>query len=271
MTGEHRDNSERSSEPSMSSGSAESSRSTGPDVSVVVLTLNEEINIEECLASCAFSDDVHVLDSGSTDQTCDRAEMAGATVHYHAFESFGAQRNWAIDNIDMKHDWVFHLDADERFTPEIIEEIERLLERVPSESGFYVLNKLMFMGRWIKRSSGYPAYQMRLFHKERMRFCDYGHAQREEPGRVIGFLKEPYLHYSFCKGLHDWFEKHNRYSSLEARTRGGRCHRTKARVEAGVLSRADVADDAVPGDPVHARGYLRGACGSNIRKTARDV
>ena len=141
-----------------------------PAVSVVVLTLNEEINIEECLASCAFSDDVHVLDSGSTDRTCEIARRAGATVHVHPFESHGKQHNWATDNIDMKHDWVFHLDADERFTPEIIEEMRQLLERDPAEAGFHVPNKLMFMGRWLKRSGGYPTYQMRLFHKGRMRF-----------------------------------------------------------------------------------------------------
>lgn len=186
------------------------------DVSVVVLTLNEEINIEECLKSCAFSDDVHVLDSGSTDKTCEIAKRMGATVHIHPFESFGAQRNWAIDNIEMKHDWVFHLDADERFTPEIVEEMRVLLESDPPEAGFHVPHKLMFMNRWLRRSGGYPTYQMRLFHKGRMRFCDYGHGQREDTEGEIGFLREPYLHYSFSKGLYDWLDKHNRYSSLEA-------------------------------------------------------
>src|SRR5690349_22231261 len=93
-----------------------------PPVSVVVLTVNEEVNIADCLRSCAWSDDVHVVDSGSTDRTCGIAREMGATVHVHPFESFGLQRNWAIDHIRHKHDWVFHLDADERFTPELVAE-----------------------------------------------------------------------------------------------------------------------------------------------------
>ncbi len=188
----------------------------GPRVSVVVLTLNEEINIADCLASCAWCDDLHVLDSGSGDRTAEIATAMGAAVHHHPFESFGAQRNWAIDNIPLKHDWVFHLDADERFTPTLIEAVRRLLEQYPSEAGFYVPNKLMFMGRWLNRSGGYPTYQMRLFHKDRMRFCDYGHGQRELTDGVVGTIDTPYLHYAFIKGLTDWFAKHNRYSTLEA-------------------------------------------------------
>ncbi len=187
-----------------------------PPVSIVILTLNEEVNIADCLASCAWADDVHVLDSGSQDRTVEIARSMGAAVHHHAFESFGAQRNWAIDNIPMKHDWVFHLDADERFTPELVAEIDRLLSRDPREAGFLVPNKLIFMGRWLKRSAGYPTFQVRLFHKARMRFADYGHGQREATDGKIGRIDVPYLHYSFSKGLYDWFEKHNRYSSLEA-------------------------------------------------------
>jgi acetyltransferase-like isoleucine patch superfamily enzyme len=187
-----------------------------PPVSVVILTLNEEVNIRACLESCAWSDDVHVLDSGSQDRTAEIAQEMGVPVHVHPFESFGKQRNWAIDHIPLKHDWVFHLDADERFTPELAEELSRRLAGEPAEAGFYVANKLMFMGRWLRRSSSYPAYQMRLFHKRRMRFQDYGHGQREETAGPLGTLEHAYLHYSFSKGLSDWIEKHNRYSTLEA-------------------------------------------------------
>ncbi|TVQ32407.1 MAG: glycosyltransferase [Phycisphaeraceae bacterium] len=185
-------------------------------VSVVILTLNEEINIAECLASCGWCDDVHVLDSGSTDHTREIAEELGADVHVNPFESFGAQRNWAIDNIPMKHEWIFHLDADERFTPELVEEMRRVIESDPTEAGFDVPHKLIFMGKWLKRSGGYPTYQMRFFHKDRMRFRDYGHGQRENTDGYLGRMKQPYLHYSFSKGLYDWLDKHNRYSSLEA-------------------------------------------------------
>lgn len=191
--------------------------SPSPPVSVVILTLNEEPNIRACLDSCAWCDDVHVLDSGSTDRTQHLARELGAAVHVNPFESFGKQRNWALDHIPLKHEWVFHLDADERFTPQLLREIDETLRAAPGLSGYYVPNKLMFMGRWLRRAGGYPTYQMRLFHKARMRFVDYGHGQREEPGRPIGTLHQPYIHYSFSKGLADWIDKHNRYSTLEAR------------------------------------------------------
>lgn len=187
-----------------------------PAVSVLILTLNEQVNIADCLASCTWSDDVHVLDSQSEDRTREIAESMGAHVHTNAFESFGKQRNWAIDNIPMKHDWVFHLDADERFTPELVRTMRDLLAEDPKEAGFHIPQKFIFMGKWLKRSAAYPTYQMRLFHKQRMRFRDYGHGQREATDGMVGVLDVPYLHYPFSKGIYDWLDKHNRYSSLEA-------------------------------------------------------
>lgn len=187
-----------------------------PPVSVVILTLNEQVNIVECLESCAWADDVHVLDSGSEDGTAELARRHGAHVHFHPFESFGKQRNWAIEHIPTRHDWIFHLDADERFTPELVREMDGLLAQNPPDEGFHVPSKLMFMGRWLRLAGGYPTYQMRLFHKGRMRFKDHGHGQREDTAARLRRLKNPYLHYSFSKGLHDWLDKHNRYSTLEA-------------------------------------------------------
>jgi len=187
-----------------------------PAVSVVILTLNEEINIREAIESCSWSDDVCVLDSGSTDRTVEIALEAGAKVFVNPFRSFGAQRNWAIDNMPLKHEWVFHLDADERFTPELVAEMAELLARAPNEAGYYVANQMILDGAWIKRASGYPAYQMRLFHKGRMRFNDHGHGQREETKGAIGTLKQPYVHYNFSKGLDEWRARHERYSTLEA-------------------------------------------------------
>jgi glycosyltransferase involved in cell wall biosynthesis len=187
-----------------------------PPITVVVLTLNEEANILACLASCAWCDDVHVVDSGSTDRTVELARAHGATVHTNPFRSFGQQRNWAIDNIAAKHDWVFHLDADERFTPELVEEIARVLDRGTECAGFYVPSRLMFMGKWLRRAGSYPTYQMRFFDRRKARFRDHGHGQREETGGRIGTLGAAYLHYNFSKGIEDWLEKHNRYSTREA-------------------------------------------------------
>lgn len=169
----------------------------------------------DCLDSCAWCDDVHVLDSGSKDGTIEISRRHGAKTHSNSFESFGKQRNWAIDNIALEHDWVFHLDADERFTPGLVWEMDALLKTNPAQVGFHVPSKLIFMDRWLKHTGGYPAYQVRLFHKARMRFQDYGHGQREDTENV-GKLREPYLHYNFSHGLDEWFEKHNRYSAKEA-------------------------------------------------------
>src|SRR3954462_7878823 len=94
-----------------------------PPVSVIILTQDEESNIGDCLRSCAWCDDVHVLDSGSRDRTCEIAAAMGATVHHNPCQSFGQQRNWAIDNINTKYQWHFHLDADERFSMPLVEEM----------------------------------------------------------------------------------------------------------------------------------------------------
>lgn len=185
-------------------------------ITVVILTLNEEVNIGDCLESCRWCDDVHVIDSGSTDRTVQIAREMGAKTYFHPFESFGKQRNWAIENANPKHNWVFHLDADERFTPELVQRMLEIINSNPPEAGYHVPQRFMFMGRWLKRTAGYPTYQMRFFHKERMRFCDYGHGQRELTDGRVGVLDVPYLHYGLSKGLSEWIDRHNRYSTAEA-------------------------------------------------------
>gem|GEM_PF-4256377 len=169
-------------------------------VSVVILTLNEEDNLTECLATCGWCDDVHVLDSGSTDATVRIAEQAGVSVHTNTFENFAQQRNWATDHITCKNNWVFHLDADERFTPELVAELESTINNEPKVDGFHVAHKMMLAGTWLKRSEGYPVYQARLIHKSRFRYIASGHGQRESPGAQMGTLKEPYLHEAYRRG-----------------------------------------------------------------------
>jgi glycosyltransferase involved in cell wall biosynthesis len=193
-------------------------RGQAPPVSVVILTLDEQDNIADCLRSCAWADDVHVLDSGSRDRTCAIAEQMGARVHHNRFESFAQQRNWAIDNIPCRHEWQFHLDADERFEPPLVAEMARLLGpdgRRARQDAYLVPSRLIFMGRWLRYSGAYPTYQVRLLHRDRCRFIDYGHGQREVC-RHVGRLRSPYTHLNFSKGLTDWFDKHNRYSDREA-------------------------------------------------------
>lgn len=191
-----------------------------PPVSIVLLTYNEEENIRACMETCGWCDDIHLLDSGSTDDTCRIAEEMGATVHVNPFESFGQQRNWAIDNIPVKYRWQFQLDADERFTPALVREMNERIkgdESIEDVCAYRCPSMMMFMDRWLRYAAEYPVYQVRLIDRERCRFEDYGHGQREVPSGGIGVLDMPYMHYNFSKGLDEWFEKHNRYSSLEAR------------------------------------------------------
>ena len=197
----------------------------GVGVSVVILTMDEEVNLGGCLDSCGWCDDVHVLDSGSTDGTVAIAEARGVPVHVNRFESFAKQRNWATDRIGVKHDWVFHLDADERFTPELVAELrERIGDGTPGGGagpadeldGFRCPHKMMLMGTWLRRSEGYPVYQVRLFHRGRLRFIDHGHGQREPADARLGTLREPYLHEAYRRGVFDWVARHNVHSQKEA-------------------------------------------------------
>lgn len=185
-------------------------------VSVIVLTQDEATNIADCLASLAGFEDVHVVDSGSTDGTVELVRRRGVPVHQHPFEGFGRQRNWATDNVPARHDWHLHLDADERMTPGLAAEIAAVLQAGPEVGGYLVPSKLMFAGRWLRRAGQYPAYQVRLFHRRRLRFVDHGHGQREKTDHPLGRLREPYLHYAFSKGLDCWFAKHAAYARREA-------------------------------------------------------
>lgn len=184
--------------------------------SILILTKNEEANLPSCLASVKWCDDIVVLDSFSTDRTVDLARAAGVRVEQRVFDDFAGQRNHALDRIRFKHSWVFHLDADEHFTDALRVECEQVIA-ADQHSGFMVPSKLMFMGRWLKHAGCYPTYQMRLLKLGELRFVQHGHGQREaEAKRGLGTLREPYLHFNFAKGVADWLERHNRYSTHEA-------------------------------------------------------
>ena len=139
------------------------SRPTAP-IAAIVLTYNEERNLPDCLASLTgWVDEVFVVDSGSTDRTVDIARAAGARIFTHPFEHYGAQRNWAIDNLPVGAPWTLHIDADERISPELQRSITAALARNPADvTGFLVSRRTMFMGRWIRHGGHYPAWHLRL-------------------------------------------------------------------------------------------------------------
>lgn len=184
--------------------------------SILILTRNEQDNIQACIRSVAWCDDVVVLDSQSTDRTCAIAESLGARVFSRPFDSFAGQRNHALEHLPFAHDWVFNLDADERFTDALRRECEAVAA-TDLHSAYRVASKLMFMGQWLRRSGDFPVFQTRLVKRGEWAFTQHGHGQADGAAtRGIGTLHEAYEHYSFSKGLSEWFERHNKYSTLEA-------------------------------------------------------
>jgi len=185
-------------------------------LSIVILTLNEAARLPACLASVAACDDVVVLDSGSTDQTQAIARAAGARVLVHPFSNFAAQRNFAHAQAAFRHPWVFHLDADELMTPELLEECRQVTREDPPYDGFYAAPHMMFHGRWLRRCTDYPAWQARLVHARRFSFVQVGHGQREAPGLRLGYLQAGYLHDISPGSAGEWETKHRRYAREEA-------------------------------------------------------
>jgi len=187
-------------------------------ISVIILTKNEERDLPACLDSLSWCDDVHVLDSGSTDKTIDIAKNAGAKIAFNPFESFGKQRNFALDHITILHPWILFLDADEivtgKFHAAMIDAVSNAGEDI---AGFYCCWKMMLEDQWLKHCDNFPKWQFRLMKLGKARFTDFGHGQKEDQvtGQIL-YLKEPYLHYGFSKGWFQWIERHNRYSTQEA-------------------------------------------------------
>lgn len=184
-------------------------------VSILILTLNEELNLPACLESVKWCDDVVVLDSLSTDQTTALATAFGARVIQRKFDNWASHQNWALEQIPFKHEWVFYLDADERMTNELRQEITMVASN-PNEAAvaYYCGRKNFFMGRWIKHAMP-PGMIMRFFQPQKVRF-----ERLVNPTPVIngthGYLANHFLHFNFSKGLSEWFQKHNKYSDLEA-------------------------------------------------------
>ncbi len=185
--------------------------------SVYILTYNEAVEIGPCLESILpWCNDVIVVDSFSTDATRAIAQSYNIKVVQHTFASHGQQRTWMLKEVETVHPWVYILEADERMTPALYAECSRAVEQ-EDYIGYYVAEQVLFMNRWIRHCTQYPRYQMRLFRKDRVWFTDYGHTEREVCDGPTGFLKETYPHYTSGKGFSRWFEKHNRYSTDEAR------------------------------------------------------
>lgn len=185
-------------------------------ISVLVLTLNEELNIADCLRTLAWCDDVVVLDSHSSDATVKIAAEHGARVVQREFDTYAGQRNFGLQQIEYRHPWVLMLDADERVPEDLRDELMRVVAPAPAEVTMFLLRRRDHLfGRWIKRSSGYPTWFGRIARVGKVwversvneEYCTSGRTEK---------LRTHLDHYPFNKGLSSWIAKHDRYSSMEA-------------------------------------------------------
>jgi glycosyltransferase involved in cell wall biosynthesis len=190
--------------------------SAAAPVSVMIFTLNEEIHLPSCLAALAWCDDVIVIDSFSTDRTEAICREGGARFYQRAFDGFGGQRNWALDHAEPRHSWILILDADERVPPELARELCDKALAAPSTAGAYrVRRRFHLWGRWLRYSSLYPTWVVRFVHKDRVRYVDRGHAETQEVDGEILDLENDLIDENL-KGLDEWLERQNRYSTKDA-------------------------------------------------------
>jgi glycosyltransferase involved in cell wall biosynthesis len=217
-------------------------------ISVIVLTYNEERNIEECLRSIAgWAGEIFVVDSGSTDRTLEIAGRYTDKVIQHPFENYSRQRNWAQDTLPLAYEWVFHIDADERATPELVQSLRQFFEGGGHREvdGLLISRRTIFLRRAILHGGHYPAYHLRLFRRERGRCEDRLYDQhfvvegatRQIRGDLIDVI---------TSDLTVWTVRHARWGMLEAQEQ-------LQQVDAG--RRQVVA--RVAGTPIERRRWLR--------------
>jgi glycosyltransferase involved in cell wall biosynthesis len=184
--------------------------------SIIILTFNSVESLGATLASISdLSDDIHVVDSGSTDSTVEIAASAEARIVYHPFENYGNQRNWAIDNLVLKHEWQLHLDADERLSSELLAEIKNLPED-GRYAGFFIPRMLRFLGRTLKHGGMSPTWHMRLFRSGQGR-CES--REYDQHFFCVGETKQ--LRHAMIDdirmSLSEWTSRHNRWADAEVR------------------------------------------------------
>jgi glycosyltransferase involved in cell wall biosynthesis len=184
-------------------------------VSVLVCTKNEERNLKDCLEGVSWADDIVVLDSFSDDDTVNIARQLGSLVVQREFTNFSDHKNWALDNLEFGHDWLLIVDADERVSEVLAQEIAAAVGHPGEICGYYLARQNFFCGQWIRHGGWYPDYNLRLLKRGRGRYESrlvHEHVLLDGPA---GYLKNPLIHHDY-KGIERYFDRHNVYSSLEA-------------------------------------------------------
>lgn len=193
-------------------------------LSVIIITKNEADNIAACLQSVDFADEIIVLDSGSTDATCDIASAHNAKVYTNDdWPGFGPQKNKALDL--ASGEWILSIDADERVTAELKAAILQVLAN-PAADGYKIARMSQFCGRWIRHSGWWPDYVIRLFKKQSGRFTDVAVHEQVVINGTTGVLSGGhFLHYPY-ENLEALISKLNSYSSAAAKSAVARGKRT---------------------------------------------
>ena len=183
-------------------------------LSVVIITLNAASQLEDCLKSALFADEIVVVDSGSKDGTQALAEKYGARVIQQNWLGFGPQKKFAADS--ASHNWVLCLDADERVTPELQASIKTVLES-PSTAAFRFPRCNRFLGRYLRHGEGYPDWSLRLFDRRHAQWSDDTIHEKVITKINVGTLQGDLLHDS-AESLASYLTKQNRYTTLAAET-----------------------------------------------------
>ncbi|WP_107669566.1 glycosyltransferase family 2 protein [Cyanothece sp. BG0011] len=196
-------------------------------VSVLIPALNEELNLPACLESVARADEVFVVDSQSSDRSIEISEQYGANVvQFHFNGRWPKKKNWSLENLPFRNEWVLIVDCDERITPELWDEIEEAIKD-NDFNGYYLNRKVFFLGKWIRYGGKYPDWNLRLFRHKSGRYENLNTEDIPNTGDNevhehvilqgnVGYLKEDMLHIDF-RDIYHWLQRHNRYSNWEAR------------------------------------------------------
>lgn len=224
------------------------------DLSVIILTKNEESNLRKCVSSLRkAAKRVVIVDSGSTDRTADIAKELGAEIFEHPFKNHAEQFNWALEHTGLDTQWIMKLDADEELTPELAMEISERLDLLPENvTGVVLRRRVYFMGRWLRHGGKYPELLLRIFR--------VGHGRSElklmdehlvtTDGETVTFR------YDFsdnnAKSLEWWINKHNWYSNKEVQEQ-----QRNAAEEEKLLEEAGLPFQARAKRLLKNRGYYR--------------
>ncbi len=188
--------------------------STKNKLSVCVISFNEENNIDECLKSVAWADEIIVVDSFSTDRTIELAKRYTSKIFIKEWKGYSEAKNFALQN--TSNDWILSIDADERVTPKLKNEILSVInENDKRYTAYKVARRAYFLGKWIKHCGWYPGYVIRLFRKNSGSFNDRRVHEKLNITGEIGTLKNDLLHFTDDNLLH-YFNKFNKYTSLAA-------------------------------------------------------